>query len=394
MKIMCVFLPHFPLRCELQRRSMATRSTRVVIISALHSRRLVMDYAPELVNLQCGMSLQEAVARYGDVELIQADTAFYRSVFNDILSTLETKVPLVEGDGEGVAYLGIDGMEAIYPAGEVLIDTVRGVIPDIFTPQIGVACGKFPAYLAAITSPPGGYRILSGDITGFLKDLSCDVLPVTLKTRKRLVDFGLYTLGQIAPLPPGALQAQFGPEGKRIWELSRGIDNTPLYPRMTEEIIEESMNLTSVTTSVEVILMAAEILLGRIFADTRLAGRGIRSLILWTKCSSSEYWERNIHFKEPSMSMAVIIPRLRSFLEWYSQPGPVEQIGIRVTGLGYSRGRQKSLFPAVRARGHLLEDIRQMELRLGGVARVFRIKEVEPWSRIPERRYSLKPLDR
>ena len=41
--------------------------------------------------------------------------------------------------------------------------------------------------------------------------------------------------GQITALPAGPLQAQFGMEGKRIWELARGYDDTPLCPRFTKE---------------------------------------------------------------------------------------------------------------------------------------------------------------
>jgi DNA polymerase-4/protein ImuB len=58
--------------------------------------------------------------------------------------------------------------------------------------------------------------------------------------------------------------------------------------------------------------------------------------------------------------------------------------------MGCPRGQQKSLFAEVRNRDHLLEDIKQLELRQGN-PQVFKIKEVEPWSRIPERRYALTP---
>jgi hypothetical protein len=77
-------------------------------------------------------------------------------------------------------------------------------------------------------------------------------------------------------------------------------------------------------------------------------------------------------------------------MEDYPQPGPVEQAGLHITGLGYPRGRQKSLFRDVRAKAHLAEDIKQLELKLGN-PQVYTVKEVEPWSRIPERRYALMP---
>ncbi len=43
-------------------------------------------------------------------------------------------------------------------------------------------------------------------------------------------------------------------------------------------------------------------------------------------------------------------------MEKFPQPGPVEQVGIKLTRLGYGLGRQKSIFTEVRAQYHLLED--------------------------------------
>ena len=90
-------------------------------------------------------------------------------------------------------------------------------------------------------------------MAAFLKDLPADVLPVSMESQDKLHAFGMRTLGQIAALPPGPVQAQFGPEGKRLWELARGHDDTPLYPRMMEENIEESTLLTSATVSLDAI---------------------------------------------------------------------------------------------------------------------------------------------
>jgi DNA polymerase-4 len=93
------------------------------------------------------------------------------------------------------------------------------------------------------------------------------------------------------------------------------------------------------------------------------------------------------------MDTKTAVARIKRVLEDYPQPGPVEQVGIRVDRLGYPRGRQKSLFSEIRAQDHLMDDIRQLEFRLGN-PQVYKLKEVEPWSRIPERRYALTPTGR
>ena len=391
MRILCVLLPHFPWRCEL-RRHPALADRPAIVTYTEGSQKLVTDYSPHLEGLRPDMSLQEALARHGETEMLHADIPYYRSVFNELLDALEQKSPLVEGADPGCVYIGVDGLQLIYPDDNALVDAVRGVVTD-FAPRLGIAANKFLASLAARYSPLGDFKVLSGAINSFLKDLSCDVLPVSVKSRSKLRDFGLATLGQVAALPPGPFQSQFGPEGKRIWELSRGHDDTPLYPRFLEEVIEESAALPSVTVSLDAILVALESLLARIFAGNTLKGRGIHSLTLWTRSWNAEHWERNINFKEPAMDVRSAVSRIKRILENYPQPGPVEQAGIKITGLGYPRGRQKSLFREVRAKDHLAEDIKQLELKLGN-PQVYTVKEVEPWSRIPERRYALTPTNR
>jgi DNA polymerase-4/protein ImuB len=270
---------------------------------------------------------------------------------------------------------------------------VREAVPTVFLPRMGIAGNKFLAYLAARRSPPGGHQVYSGDIAPLLKDLSCDVLPVSLKSLGKLRDFGLNTLGQVAALPPGPFQSQFGSEGKRIWELAGGIDATPLYPRMMEAAREESAALPSVTVSLEAILFTVETLLRRVFDSLARRGLGIRSLNLWTRTWNAEHWERTIRFKEPAMDLKNALSRVKRTLEDYPQPGPVEQLGMSITGLGYLRGRQRRLFSDMRAKEHLAEDIKQLESRLGN-PQIYKVKEVEPWSRIPERRYALTPTSR
>jgi hypothetical protein len=62
---------------------------------------------------------------------------------------------------------------------------------------MGIAEGKFLAYMAALHSPPEtNFRILKGNLGTFLKDLYCDVLPVSMKSKEKLSDFGLHTLGK------------------------------------------------------------------------------------------------------------------------------------------------------------------------------------------------------
>jgi DNA polymerase-4/protein ImuB len=392
MKILCLLLSHFPLMCEALRNP-AVKGRSMVITYGSGSQKLVLDYSQGLDGLQSDMPLQQALAQYGEAELLSADMPYYRSVFAYLLDSLEGISPLVEGTELGRVYIGLDGLQLIYPDDESLINAVFRVVPEIFAPQTGVARNKFLAYLTACRCPPGGWQVLPDDVEPFLRGLPCDVLPISIKSREKLRQFGLHTLGQVAALPPGPLLSQFGTEGKKIHNLARGYDDTPLYPRMMEEVIEESTMLSSVTVSLESILVALEELLGKVFTRISRVGLGVRSLTVWTRTWNAEQWERPVRFKEPAMDIKTVINRIKRVMEEYPQPGPVEEIGLNISRLGYPGGRQNSLFREIRSQDYLMEDIRQLELRLGN-PQVYQVKEVEPWSRIPERRYVLAPTSR
>ena len=389
MRILCVLMPHFPLQCEIQRR-LSLDGCPTIVAYESGSQRLVLDWSAGLKEMQSGMPVQQAIYMHGDARLISADIKYYSNVFERLLDALEGVSPLVEEADPGCVYLGLDGLQLIYESKDALIDATKRVIPKGFDVRLGIAEGKFPAYLSALYSSSDGPRDLDMD-PAFLKGLSCDVLPVSIKSKEKLRDFGLQTVGQVSALSLGPLQSQFGPEGKRIWELARGDDSTPLYPRGTQETIEKSIVPPSATVSLDAILAGVESLLSGIFSHKALEGKGICSLVLWANIWGSGYWEQNIKFKEPSINTRTTLSRIKHVIENHPPAGPVEELGIKVTALRPQSGRQKNFFSEVRAKDNLLDDIKQMELRLGG-PQVFKVKEIEPWSRIPERRQALVPI--
>ncbi|MBI2957622.1 MAG: hypothetical protein HYY32_02145 [Chloroflexi bacterium] len=393
MKVLCVLFPHFHFQCEAGRRP-ALKGRPAFVVYAAGSQKLVLDHTPGLEGIQAYMPLQEALSRHGQAEIVPADIPCYGAVFNQVLDALEEKGPLVEGAGLGCAYLGLDGLEWVYPSRKALFSAVREAVPPSLVFQLGIAEGKFPAYMAALSSPTGGHRLVTGSIAevcAFLKDFPCNVLPISWQNKQRLCDFGLGTLGQVAALPPGPLQAQFGSEGKRIWELARGQDGEPLHPRHSEETIEETLELPSVAVSLEAVLAAVDSLLAKALLRQAVKGRGIRSLTLWALVQGLGYWERSVSFKEPATGARQMLSRIKHLLEISPLPGPAEEIGLKITGFCREHGQQSSLFSETRAQEQLQEDIKEMELRLGQGPQVFRVREIEPWSRIPERRQALMP---
>lgn len=391
MQILCVLIPHFALQCEIQKNP-SLADCQVIITCAAGSQRLVMDWSGDIRDVQPGMTLQQAISLHGEARLIAADVNYYSHIFERLLDAMEKVSPLVEGAEPGCIYLDLKGLGSLYKDENVLIGKVSGVIPAEFDSRLGVAGGKFPAYLAALSSSSRGFTVLNKDTGAFLKDMPCGILPVSLKSKQKLHSFGIETLGQISNMAVGPLQSQFGTEGKRIWELAGGRDTSPLCPRNAKELIEKSTVLPSAAISMDAILASLESLLSGIFMQ-ELKSKGICGLLLWANIWGAGYWEQGIKYKTPSINMKTTLSRIKQMLELHPPPGPVEELGIRITAVGTDPGYQKAILSELKAKDSLLSDIKQMETRLGG-PQVFTVKEIEPWSRIPERRQALVPISR
>ncbi|HEY0580773.1 MAG TPA: hypothetical protein VGE94_01245, partial [Chloroflexota bacterium] len=70
-------------------------------------------------------------------------------------------------------------------------------------------------------------------------------------------------------------------------------------------------------------------------------------------------------------------------------PAPIDELALELLGLAGEAARQPGLFVArARQLAEIAEAARQLRARYGGVP-LYQAIEVEPWSRIPERRWAL-----
>ena len=85
----------------------------------------------------------------------------------------------------------------------------------------------------------------------------------------------------------------------------------------------------------------------------------------------------------------VLKSRLDTVLDTRALPGPLEDMKLTLAGFTGETGIQSSLFSDVRRREQLREMMHQLEALLGCKPPIYQVKDVEPWSRIPERRQAL-----
>ena len=387
MHIACVLVAHLPLSLELQR-DPSLGSRPVIIFERRGSQRTVLDTSPGIQQVKQGMPLQEALARSKDAVLIEADVPTYQQAFDRILLRLGNWSPIVEATDLGCVYVGLDGLESTYGSLDHLIDALLQAVPGHLEQRLGMGTGKFPTYLAALSAEPGRAYSPPLEVRKFLAPFPVEVLPVPWEVKKRLRSFGLNTLGKVAQLPLGPLQAQFGPTGAKVWRLAQGMDDAPLVIQRPEEAVTASFTFFTPSAYLEPLLMALDHLLARLFAQGEMRGRYARTALVEGQLVNRPIWQRRIVFKSPVGNRSLAYFLLKGALADVTLPGPLEELRLTLKDLTGEAGRQESLFQDVRRGERLHEAIAQLKVSQGRNP-IYQIREVEPWSRIPERRRAL-----
>ena len=394
MKIACVLVTHLRAKVEM-RRQPHLKDRPVLIVDRSQGRPLVIDHFPAASGLAAGMTLEQALSRQADGTVLEADEAAYRRVFHRMLLSLQGISDRVEGAELGTAYVGLDGLEALYGGEARLVTALLNAVSQDLAPRAGVGDARFTAYVAARTSRPLGAAKVPPGVSGFLAPHPVDLLPVPRKVRDELRQFGLHTLGDVAAMNVIALTDRFGPGGRRAWELAQGIDGAPLAPMKHEESVVEHAPLPVASASLDLMLAAVDILLRRAYAQPRMQGRYAGGAALECVLYRDRPWRKDFRFRQAVGDWQRASRILRGQLEADHPQAPVEEVTLALAHITGESGMQLSLLSGLRGdrERRLAEAERQLQVRMGGRPALYRVVPVAPWHPAPEMRAMQVPLD-
>jgi DNA polymerase-4 len=158
----------------------------------------------------------------------------YRAVSHQIRAIFERHTPLVEPLSLDEAYLDVTQELTGIPTATETAETIRREIREEtqLTASAGVAPNKFLAKIASDWRKPDGmFVIRPHQVERFLTPLPVRKIPgVGKATEAVLHDMKILTVGDLHQFEQKELIARFGKWGTRLWELARGIDESPVEP--------------------------------------------------------------------------------------------------------------------------------------------------------------------
>lgn len=405
----CLLATRFSARCELQRlreRQLEharepnpdARVVPIVVYNPNSNDRAVVDCTPD-VPARRGDALAAVRARCPDALAVEEDRDHYRRRWQDVIDKLLTVADRVEDAAIGRAYVALEGMETMHGGRRQLLDSILDAVPSWLMPRLGVAQGKFQARCAAIVAQPGVANVLPPDrdaATAVIASLPVRVLPLETQHLLMLDDFGISTLGDLARQPLSAIQAQLGRPGRRAWELANGTDTEPLAHLDHAVSVSQSIQLLWPVVSMDALSFAVHSVIQDAFRASVRRDRSVGRVELVLKMSEHADWSLSRTFKEPlgdaSAAARIVMQVISAAAESEPSPlrGPINEVQVSLSNFGPPRAEQVALWAEERE-GDLETTLKQL-------AAAFRtpmmttVVDVEPWSRIPERRQALSPL--
>ncbi len=397
-------------------RSPELDSTSIALLASGESSRRTIWQVSERAH-EAGVRpeqlVSQAVSMCPSLTLLEPDPAHYDAAVESMLELLAEITPILEPAGRGRVFLGMDGLGRLFGSPERQAKRALNSLFRIFPAPLvaatraGMAPGKFGAWVAAASARSGEPAIIAeSELSRFLARCPVGSLPVDPLIVQRLERLGLQTLGELQRFPEPSLIAQFGDEGRSAlaWATGRRID--PVRPWHRPEPIRVSLDFPNPVGITETLHGALDRLIERALSRPARRGRSVTSMRLGAQLEGGGSWFVETVLREPTSQRERIASALRMKMAISPPPKAVDILIVELTQFG-APSAQTSLFDRKNENGRaaagrelaqgevppsLRDAVKELKLRLGH-SPLYRVVEVDPWSRIPERRHALLSFD-
>ena len=301
-------------------------------------------------GIQTGEPMAMALRKCPNLVVVPSDFRLYTENSLAFKAICRDYAPVVESFSIDEVFLDMTGTSLIYPDPIATAHEIKDkILAELgFTVNVGISTNKLLAKMASDFEKPDKVHTL------FPEEIPLKMWPLPIRdllflgkaSEKRLQDFGIHTIGELAREKESAIQSLLGEKtGYQLYQYARGIDNSPVLAQAEESkgfSVEKTFNddIVSVEQVLPILLEQCDIV------ATRMRRKG-------KKCSCISVTFRTLDFKnrshQTSLSSATDVTdeiyenARRLFLEfWKGQP--LRLIGVALTGLTDESFEQMSLF--------------------------------------------------
>ncbi len=321
----------------------AWRGARSVVCAA--------SYEARRFGVRSAMPAIRAERLCPDAVFVPPDFTRYKAVSRQVRAIFARHTDLIEPLSLDEAYLDVTRPKRDLGSATAIASEIRAAIFEEtrLTASAGIAPNKFLAKIASDWRKPDGLFVIRPEqAMDFLTPLPVARLPGVGKVMESKLDaLGIQTVGELRAMPLEALDARFGRWGRRLHELSMGIDLHPV------EVERPSLQISAedtFATDLSLQDIGAELapLAERIWLSAQRSGRLGRGVVLKLKTTDFRVLTRSQTLDSPPASAAEVLAIALALRQRVQLPADTR---YRLAGVGLihlveasSAAQQASLF--------------------------------------------------
>ena len=228
-----------------QRDDPALRGRPVVVAwKGMRSVVCAASYEARKFGVHSAMPAMRAERLCPHAVFVPPDFMRYKAVSRQVREIFARHTALIEPLSLDEAYLDVTQPKSGLASATAVAEAIRAAIREEtnLTASAGVAPNKFLAKIASdFRKPDGLFVVRPREVLAFLAPLPVERLPGVGKVMQRkLAELGITSIVDLRAFEASVLEKRFGRYGKRLHELSLGVDERPVTPdRPTLQISSE-----------------------------------------------------------------------------------------------------------------------------------------------------------
>ena len=333
---------------SVEQRDDARLRGRPVVVAWRGARSVVCaaSYEARKFGIRSAMPALRAERLCPDAVFVPPDFIRYRAVSRQVRAIFERHTDLVEPLSLDEAYLDVSENKLGFASATAVASAIRATIREEtqLTASAGIAPNKFLAKIASDwRKPDGQFVIKPAQIEAFLAPLPVAKLPGVGKVMEaKLEALGVVSVAQLRLLGEAELERRFGRWGRRLHELSLGIDEHPVVSERptlqvsAEDTFAKDLRLGDIEDMVR--RLAAKVWDAALKEPERIG----RTVVLKLKTSDFRILTRSLTPPQPPASEAELVEIALALRERVGQPSRTR---YRLVGVGLGNFRDAHELP-------------------------------------------------
>ncbi|MDQ0133660.1 DNA polymerase-4 [Neorhizobium galegae] len=296
-------------------------------------------YIARINGVRSAMPMFKALELCPDAVVIPPNMEKYVGVGRQVRAMMHDLTPLVQPLSIDEAFLELAGTERLHhaPPARILAGFAKRVQEEIgISISVGLSYCKFLAKVASDLQKPRGFSVIGQEeALEFLAARPVTTIWGVGKAFNATLEAdGIRTIGQLQTMQEADLMRRYGSIGRRLYRLSRGIDDREVHPNEAAKSVSAETTFFDDISRYDDLVPILRRLSEKVSARLKKHGIAGQTVVLKLKTADFKSRTRNKRLEDPTQLADRIFRTGLSLMERETDGTKFRLLGIGVTDLG------------------------------------------------------------